>query len=195
MRRASRPRRLLLSATVLVAVLGGLAAALRAAAGISRLLAPTDGERSFASVAEAERHFRRHVVAPAYFPSSLQWPPVRVVGRVRAPRAVVLGFVGRGGGGEALLIAQSMDEGALPADCLLPPLVELSAERVKLAELDGTLARGIGEHGTLWREVRLTHRGRAICLRSRGSLEGLLRMARSLRLEGNDPRGGEESRE
>jgi hypothetical protein len=178
--------RLLRSTATLSLVLAIAAATLWGLDRVPQLLTMGRHEQHFATVGELERHLGRSLALPAYFPSSVRWPPtvVRLLGR--GARVVVLGMRRSTGGGEAIWLAQTVEgEEPIAAD-VLAPVVVMASEPVRLGTSSGTLSRALGEHGALWREVAWRRNGRSLLLRSRGGLEHLLRMAESMRSEGHD---------
>lgn len=174
------------SLLTLVAVLLVAAASL---AGLDRLGQALEASRTVqvvATVADAERLVgRRRLALPAYFPSSLRWPPQSV--RVwPVSRVVVLGLAARPGEPVAMELAQAVDEGQPVPREALAPLVPLATREVTLGGAPATLTRGLGAEGAAWVELAWTLGGRAVVLRSRGSEEQALKMAASLRVEAHD---------
>jgi len=136
------------------------------------------GVRRAASVEEAERRVQARVLLPSYFPDTLQWPP----GTVRFTRedggAVALDFKGQDGA-PALLLAQTVaSTGAIP-EGFHGRLGVIQQQSAPLGD-DAILARVVAEDGTLWNQLEWTRDGRRFLLRGRGSLENLIRMARSI---------------
>ncbi|MFL5262759.1 MAG: hypothetical protein ACJ79L_10225 [Anaeromyxobacteraceae bacterium] len=174
-----------------------LAEAARAAGGLAGVLAATVlalafvdavpawlvGEardvRRVRTVGEAERRLRVRLVLPSYFPDTLAWPPRQVRFTLAPPGAAALHVDGRDGRPRVLL-AETVAPGPLP-ERLLPTAAPLSETRVHLGAREATLARVVGEDGEVWNEVAWEQGGRTLLLRSRGSIDELLRMARSAR--------------
>jgi hypothetical protein len=163
-----------------------LAVVLVAAAGVLALLdgvpAWVNGEsrdvRLAKSLEDAERRVRSRLVLPAYFPDTLAWPPARIRVLPGSPPAVALVFTSRGGGEPRFVLAQSLgaDE---PSERLVPTASALDESRIAVGTAPGTLRRIIGDDGALWRELRWTQGGRRMVARSKGTLDELIRMARS----------------
>lgn len=137
--------------------------------------------RRVVSVEEAERRLRVRLFLPGYFPETIEWPPSTV--RVAAGRAggAALYFDGRRGG-HYMLLAQSARTPEVPPR-LLPPATVLDESPVWLLGERVKLRRIVGPDGTVWRELAWQAKGRGLVLRSRGSVEEMLRMARSAREE------------
>jgi hypothetical protein len=181
---AARPRALLLEALraagALVAVLAAAAVALAAVDAVPAWLAGESREvRRARTVDDVERRLRTRLLVPFYFPSTLAWPPERVRWVAGPPGAVLL-EVKRHGGGPRLLLAQTVAPGAVPGR-LLPEAQVLSRSPVAVGAAEGTLSRVVDEGGGVAWEVAWEQGGRSVVLRSRGSLDELLRMARSAR--------------
>jgi hypothetical protein len=169
------------SVAILAAVLAGTAGGLALLDGVP---AWVNGEsrdvRIARSLEEAERRVRARLVLPAYFPDTLAWPPERIRVLPGAPPAVALVFTARGGGEPRFVLSQSLgaDE---PSERLVPAATPLDESRIAVGTAPGTLRRIIGPDGQPWRELRWTQDGRRLVARSKGSLEELIRMARSAR--------------
>lgn len=137
------------------------------------------GVRSFGSIEEIERRLRERVRLPAYFPDTLRWPPAAIRLDSGPPPAVALTFVGREDGEERLVIVQSFGPTALASPRLLAPGRPLQTTSVPVGEAEARVVRILGPDGLVWHDVSWRARDRQLTLRSRGSLEELLRMARS----------------
>ena len=169
-------------ATVVV-VVGTLAAMLGVADAVPRWLGGVPaGIVRVGSVADAQKHVRAKLLLPPYFPDTLAWPPARVEVLLGPPPAVVLGFTGRDGAGERLVIVQTLAGGPPPAE-LWPAMTRLTSSLVTLSGGDAELWRVLGADGAFWQELEITVGGRRVGLRSQGSIEDLVRMARSLEHE------------
>jgi hypothetical protein len=141
------------------------------------------GIRRVRSIEEAERRLRTRLALPAYFPDTLRWPPsaVRVV--QEATPAAAVAFEGRGGGVE-LWLAQTADGDGPISPLLLPEVTVLSKGTLAIGEAEGTLSRIVGEDGAIWHEIAWRQFGRRLVLRGKGSLDQLIKMARSAHREG-----------
>jgi hypothetical protein len=130
------------------------------------------------TVDEVERRLRTRLVLPAYFPARLAWPPQRIRYLAGPPGAVEL-WVDARGGGPALLLAQTLGRGPLP-ERLVPPAQELDRSPVAVGQAQGRLSRVVEDGEVRW-QLAWEQGGRSLLLRSRGTVEELLRMARSAR--------------
>jgi hypothetical protein len=131
------------------------------------------------TIEEAERRLRARLLAPAFFPSSLAWPPREVRWVAGPPGAAALTVSGRDGT-PRLLLAQTVAPGELP-QALVPEAEVLDRAPVAVGPAEGTLSRVV-EDGTMAWQVTWTQDGHSLLLRSRGPLEETLRMARSARV-------------
>jgi len=137
--------------------------------------------RRVSTVEEAERRLRARLFLPGYFPQTIEWPPsaVRVVPGQSGGAS--LAFDGRSGG-HYMLLVQAARSPEVPAR-LLPPATVLDESPVWLQGQRVTLRRIVGPDGSVWRELSWKAKERGLVLRSRGTVEEMLRMARSAREE------------
>jgi hypothetical protein len=167
-----------------VRALGGLAlvmavvsTALWALDGVPTfILGEPRGVRKARTVQDAERFLRARLVLPSYFPASFAWPPSRIRFVTGAPGAVALSVDGRNGG-PGLFLAETVGPGSIPPR-LLPEGQLLDRSPVALGALRGTLSRVVEGGVVVW-EIAWQQGGRSMLLRSRGSADELVRMARS----------------
>jgi hypothetical protein len=136
----------------------------------------------FESVEEARRLLPAGVLLPAYFPDTLVWPPVRVVGRTRWPEALLLAFDSRQTPNTTLLVCQTWSRQPCPAG-LLPPLEVFHEVESRVGGREARVSAGRAPSGELWEQVDLDWQGREVTLRLRGRTLDLLRIAESLREE------------
>ncbi len=136
------------------------------------------GVRRAATVEEAERRVQGRILLPSYFPDTLRWPPSSVRFMREDGGAVALEFQGKEGA-PALLLAQTMEAGGAIPDGLQGRLAVIQRQSAPLGE-DAVLSRVVAEDGTLWNQLEWSRSGRRFLLRGRGSLEDLIRMARSV---------------
>ena len=141
------------------------------------------GVRRLASIEEAERRLKARLFLPAYFPDTLRWPPsaVRYVGG--DPSSVALLFDGSSGGLE-LVFAQTAGGSGPISPRVFPEASVLQRFPLAVGEGEGWLERVVGDDGAVWNEVTWLQRGERLALRGKGSVEQLIRMARSTRREG-----------
>jgi hypothetical protein len=176
------------TAAGLAAVLAGAALALALLDAVPAWLAGEARDvRRARSVDEAERRLRARLVVPSYFPETFAWPPRQVRFTLAPPGAAALHIDGRDGRPRALL-AETIAPGELP-ERLVRPAAPLERSPVALDAAGhgaappraATLARVVGDDGEVWNELAWRQQGRTLLLRSRGSIDELLRMARSAR--------------
>jgi hypothetical protein len=164
----------------LLAVTAATAALLALVDAVPAWLAGDDrGVLRARTVDEAERRLRTRLVMPSYFPDTLAWPPRAVRFTLREPGAAALHVDGRDGRPRAL-IAETVRPGAIP-ERLVPAGAPLGSAQVSLGGREGTLTRVVGEDGDVWNELAWEQGGRSLLLRSRGSIDELVRMAKSAR--------------
>lgn len=137
--------------------------------------------RLVASVEEAERRLHARLLLPGYFPDTIEWPPASVRVRGGPAPGAALAFDGRRGG-HYMVLAQAGRPGDVP-DRLLPAVNVLDETPVWLLGEKVSLRRFVGPDGQVWRELAWHAKGRQLVLRSRGSVEEMLRMARTVREE------------
>jgi hypothetical protein len=139
------------------------------------------GVRTIGSVAEAERILASRLAEPGYFPERLGWPPERI--RISGLRggSVAL-FLAARDGGPGVELLQAAPGGTI-APALLGDPSELRARRTTVAGHPARIADVVLD-GQTWTSLEWELGDRAVVLRSRGDVEELYRMARSLRVEG-----------
>jgi hypothetical protein len=135
--------------------------------------------RLVGSVEEAERLLAAPLALPSYYPSRLAWPPaeVRVVGGKGG--AASLAFRAQGGHQAELVLLQGTTPGAAIPAALLAGATELSSSRTHIETVPVTRARVLVE-GVAWEELRWDRDGCALVLRTRGDVDELVRLARSI---------------
>jgi hypothetical protein len=134
--------------------------------------------RKAASVLEVERRLRARLVLPYYYPSSLSWPPRHIRFTLGPPGAVALVVHDREGT-PRLFLAETVGPGRIP-ERLLPEAQVLTSSPVAVGAAQATLARVV-EDGTMGWQLTWEQGGRSLLIRSPGSVEELLRIARSVR--------------
>jgi hypothetical protein len=168
----------------MLAVLAWVAAATATSLGVMGALPGLLGSeprevRTLPTVEEAERWLRAPLALPSYYPSRLAWPPseIRVVGGRGG--AAALGLRAQGGHAVEVLLLQGTTPGAPIPASLLAGATELSSSRTHLEAIPVVRARVLVE-GVAWEELRWERDGRALVLRSRGDVDELVRLARSV---------------
>jgi hypothetical protein len=170
--------------TTLLLVLGTATAALSGLDSVPGWIqGQPRGVRRVASVEEAERRLKARLFLPAYFPDTLRWPPALVRMASEPTASVALTFEGRDGGVE-LQLAQTVGGDGRISPLVLAPVTLLQSSPLSVGAGEGTLARIVGEDGTIWHQVEWVQSGQRLALRGRRPVEELVRMARSARREG-----------
>ncbi|MGE5617812.1 MAG: hypothetical protein ACM3US_00980 [Sphingomonadaceae bacterium] len=144
---------------------------------------PVLAERlQFSSIEEAEAELGVRALLPAYFPSSLAWPPASVRGQREPARVVSLLFLSADGR-QALQIREVFSpEEALPFP--LPEPVEVLERRdVAVNGVVGLLLLGRGQDGAAVNQVRWRHGGAHLVVTTIYPPEELLRIAESMHPE------------
>ena len=136
------------------------------------------GVRRAATVEDAERRIQSRVLLPSYFPDTLRWPPSEVRFTRDGGGSVALTFQGTDGAPDMVLAQTVAGDGPIP-DGLHGRLAVIQQQSAPLGD-DAVLSRVVAEDGTLWNQMEWTRGGRRFLLRGRGSLENLIRMARSI---------------
>jgi hypothetical protein len=130
------------------------------------------------TVDDVERRLRTRLLLPYYFPSTLRWPPERIRFTIDPPGAA-LGVDDARDGTPQIFVAQAIGAGPIP-DRLIPAAQVLQSSPVWVNSERGVLSRVVVD-GLIGWEVRWQQSGRRLLVRSRGTVEELLRMARSVR--------------
>lgn len=172
----------LLRLGLIAAVIGGIAAGLRALdeippwwRGQPRVPVP------YASVFELEREQRTRLLVPFVFPDALAWPPARIALAPGDGRPVLLEFDRAGGATVGLLLAQALD-GDFPVPPRLLPVPEAAEAGAPAWPGGPPLRRGRLADGRTFLEVTDVVEGRRVVLRwFDEDPVPLVRMARSLR--------------
>jgi len=145
-----------------------------------RIAGDTGEVRRAATLDEAERRLGARLYMPAYFPDHLAWPPAAV--RVAGGRggSARLEVHAREGGAPVLELLESATPGEPIADALLGERRVFRTSRTMVGTLPATIADVLYD-GTTWQELSWEVQGRSVALRTRGSVDELYRMARSVR--------------
>ncbi len=137
----------------------------------------------YSSVEEAEFSLGLKIFLPSYFPDYLIWPPeeIRVV---RKPSLIItLVFISQGDGRPSLVIYEiisNTDESKGLGVDLMEPNRDSEEIQVSVGGAKGTLELGVVEKGSRWTQLSWRQGDRKIVLRSNGSVEDLLKIARSI---------------
>lgn len=159
----------------LTIVLAGAAALLRGLDVLPQALGEPAGGRPFARIADVERRLGERLALPAYFPQTLPWPPSRIRVGGQRPAAVIVDF------GDRASFAQTIGGEREIPERLWPRGVVLDSAEIDLGASIGTIEQVLASDGRTLREVRWTRWDRSFALRSPGSAQELVQMARSVR--------------
>jgi hypothetical protein len=176
---------------LLVDALGAVAAVVSVTGGAALVLSALDavpgiitGEPRHVhkadTVQEVERRLRARLVLPYYYPKTLAWPPRRIRYTLGPPGAASLVVHDRDGT-PRLFVAETVAPGRIP-DRLLPDTQVLTSSPIAVGPSRGTLSRVLEDGAMAW-QITWEQGGRSLLIRSRGTVEDLLRMARSAREE------------
>lgn len=163
-------------------VVAATGAALAGLGALPRWIAGDAAASRRVTLDEAERRLGARLPLPAYYPDRLAWPPAEI--RVAGGRqgAARLRFAARDGGAPLELLAAAEPAFPIPAS-LLEDRTVLSSRKTTVGIHPATLASVLVE-GVSWQELAFEVDGRAVLLRTRGDLDELVRMAKSLHIEG-----------
>ena len=163
-------------------VVAATGAALAGLGALPRWIAGDAAASRRVTLDEAERRLGTRLPLPAYYPDRLAWPPAEI--RVAGGRqgAARLRFAARDGGAPLELLAAAAPAFPIPAS-LLEDRTVLSSRKTTVGVHPATLASVLVE-GVSWQELAFEVDGRAVLLRTRGDLDELVRMAKSLHIEG-----------
>jgi hypothetical protein len=162
-----------------------------AAAGTLRLLdwlprnaARAAQVRDLPSIEAVERAAGRRLALPSWFPRSLPWPPARVHVLGAGPDAVALELTALDGGLPLVVLAESVREPVPFPESFFPPAMLLESGPIAWRGAEARLSRLRGDDGAPWNELAWEQDGQSFAFRSRGSLEQLLDLAKSVHREG-----------
>jgi hypothetical protein len=140
-------------------------------------------QKSYSTIEEAEYSLGSRILLPSYFPDYLIWPPkeIRVV---RKPSLIItLVFISQGDGRPSLVIHEiisNTDESKGVGVDSMEPNRDSEEIQVSVGGSKGTLELGVVEKGSGWTQLSWRQGDRKIVLRSNGSVEDLLKIARSI---------------
>jgi hypothetical protein len=140
--------------------------------------------RRAASLEDAERRLGARLLLPAYFPERLEWPPaqVRVAGGKGGSAALLFRSRGVRDDQPVELLQASSPAGAIDPELLGDRRVRGSS-RTTVGSRPASIAEVLRD-GWTWRELSFEVDGRSVLLRSKGDVDELYRMARSVHLGG-----------
>ena len=168
---------------VLLVAIGLTAGGLRIVDGLPAWLSGEPRSvQAYDTVDELERVVRTRLLLPAFFPETLQWPPVRVLRSAGTGRPTLVAFLGRASGRERVILCQTLEGDApIPARLLAPGAV-LEQRGVEVGPSPATLRRVRDTRGTVWTELTWVEQSRRILIRVVPEMSDteLMRLARSL---------------
>jgi hypothetical protein len=158
------------------------AALLAGLGALPRWIAGDAAVRRTLTLEEAERRLGIRIPLPAYYPQRLAWPPAEV--RIAGGRhgSAELHLAARDGGPPVELVI-STEAGTPIAPALLEGRTVLGSRPTVVGSQPAALATILLD-GVSWHELDFEHEGRAVVLRTRGDLDELFRMAKSMHVEG-----------
>jgi hypothetical protein len=137
------------------------------------------GVRVFRSLDDLERAAGRRMPVPAYFPSTIEWPPGE--SRLFVGRAAAYWCRHRVSRAPWLIVATAPGGAGAIAPALLPEAAELQAEDAILAGRSARAARLRDADGAVWHQVSWSTSRERVLVRSRGTLDELMHIAASIR--------------
>ncbi|MCX6551628.1 MAG: hypothetical protein NTY02_11615 [Acidobacteria bacterium] len=144
----------------------------------SILLGTPHGGRRFARLADLERAAGRTMPVPAYYPSSIEWPPGDQ--RLYPPASAAFWCRHRTQGAVWLVVATAPAGAGAVASQVLPPASELQRGDGEVRGQPAIVARLRDADGAVWQQVSWTGARGVVLLRYRGTLDELMRMAASM---------------
>lgn len=163
-----------------LALLLATAGTLRLLDWLPRQAARAAQVREFPSLEAVEQAAGRRLALPSWFPRSLPWPPARVQVLGSGPDAVALEIIPAGARVPEIILAQSI-QGPLPFPAsFFPPAMLLESGPIAWKGGEARLSRFRGDDGANWTELAWEQDGQSFAFRSRGSLEQLIDLAKSV---------------
>jgi hypothetical protein len=161
-------------------VLAGTVAALLAVDALPGLLRDTArGVVRYDSVADLEHAVGRRMPEPVYYPSTLEWPPSDQ--RAYLGRSAAYWCRSRVDGRLALVIAVAGRRDREAVFHVLPPAAVLQSADGSTHGRPAVVTRLRDEAGVLWQQIEWDGAGGVTIVRSRGTLDELMRIVSSLR--------------
>jgi len=140
-------------------------------------------QKFYSSVEEAEYSLGLRIFLPSYFPDYLIWPP-KEIKVVRKPSLIItLVFLSQVHGSPSLVIHQiisNKDESKGVGFDFVEPKRHSGETQISVGGAKGTLKIGVGENGNQWIQLSWKEGDRKMVLISNGSVEDLLKIARSI---------------
>jgi hypothetical protein len=160
-------------------VAASAAIGLRAADAVPRLvLGVPRGVVRAPDLAQLDLASGRRMPVPAYFPDSIEWPPVEIL--LHSDGSAAFWCRQRPAGGMALIVATAPPGMRAIAAAVLPASVDLQREGGSLGDRPAVVSRVRDADGAVWQQVQWQTPGQIILVRYRGTLDGLLKIAGSV---------------
>jgi hypothetical protein len=167
-----------MAGTWLLVVLG-MATLLRVADALPGVaLGLPRGVRRVDAVAELERITGRRMPVPAYYPDTIEWPPIER--RYDAAGSAAIWCRYRSSGVTGLVIATAPPGMDRIAAGVMPGSADLQREESTMLGRPATLARVRGIDGAVWQQVQWRGLHQIITVRYRGTLDELMKVAGSI---------------
>jgi hypothetical protein len=115
---------------------------------------------------------------PAYYPDTIEWPPVD--SRYDAAGSAAIWCRQRSSGVTALVVATAPPDLGAIAAAVMPGAVDLQREVSSMRGRPATLARVRGDDGAVWQQVQWRGLDQIILVRYRGTLDELMKIAGSV---------------
>ena len=160
-------------------VVAGAVTALRIADALPGVaLGAPRGVRLFNTVADLERASGRRMPVPAYYPSSVEWPPSKQ--RIYPDGSAAIWCRARSEGVPWLVIATAPARAGVVAPQVLPGSAELQRAEGSLGGQPAVLSRVRDADGAVWQQVQWRGPREIVLVRYRGTLEELMKIAGSM---------------
>ena len=136
------------------------------------------GVRRFDTVVDLERASGRRMPVPAYYPSSVEWPPSEQ--RIYPDGSAAIWCRERWVGAPWLIIATAPARAGVVAPQVLPRSAELQRGEGSLGGQPAVLTRVRDADGAVWQQVQWRGPREIVLVRYRGTLEELMKIAGSM---------------
>lgn len=136
------------------------------------------GVKRLDSLESLERNSGWRAPVPAYFPSTLSWPPSDI--RLLPGRAASLWFRRREDRSLWLILGAALDRMPAIAPDVLPAATSLQAEAARVGDHAALVERVRDADGATWHQITWRVAGRIRLARCRGTLDDVMRIASSL---------------
>jgi hypothetical protein len=160
-------------------VVAGMAVVLRVADALpGAALGLPRGVRRVDALADLERITGRRMPVPAYYPDTIEWPPIE--GRYDMAGSAAIWCRHRSSGVTGLIVATAPPGMDRIAPGVMPGSADLQREDGAMHGRPATLARIRGIDGAVWQQVQWRGLHQIIMVRYRGTLDELMKVAGSI---------------